>query len=493
MTESAPGGPAVTESAPAPDGPAVTAPAPAVGTASTTAVAGPAQPHPAVPPPRWSRSWWPGVLPVPTGRLAALTVVVAVAGALVPRAGAWALAGLVLVALVVDGALAPPPWRIAVARRLPPVVPLGGTAELAWELGNPTARPVTVGIADELPPSLGAVARRLRADLPAQGRRRATTTCHPTRRGTFTPAGCTVRVVGPLGLATRQSRRDLEGRIEVHPSFRSRDAAELRIRRARILEEGLRSVRGRGSGTEFEALREYVEGDEFRHLDWAATARRDVPIVRTYRAERNQTVLVLLDTGRTTAGLVEGVPRLDHAMDAALALATVATHLGDRTGLLAFGAGVRTLVAPRRDRGQLRRLAGAMHTLEPELAESGSRAAFGTTLARFRRRALLVILTELAPGAVDETLLPALPLLTREHAVVIAAVRDPALSELRDRVPAGVADAYTAAAASDVLAERTRVAARLRAAGARVVDAPPGELAARLCDTYLDVKTRGGW
>ena len=133
-----------------------------------------------------------------------------------------------------------------------------------------------------------------------------------------------------------------------------------------------------------------------------------------------------------------------------------------------------------------------MHTLEPELAESGYPAAFATTLARFRRRALLVILTELAPGAVEETLLPALPLLTREHAVVVAAVRDPAIVELRDRVPTGVEDAYAAAAASDVLAARTRVAARLHAAGARVEDAPPGELAARLCDTYLDVKATGG-
>ncbi|MFO7777161.1 MAG: DUF58 domain-containing protein [Nitriliruptoraceae bacterium] len=450
-------------------------------------------PRPAPPPPRWSRPWWAGVLPVPTGRLAGLTVVAALAAALLPTVGAWLLAALVVVALIADGWAAPAPWQVGVARSLPPVVPLGGTAAVAWQLENPTARSLTVGLTDEFPPSLGVDARRVRARLPAHGRSRATTRCQPSRRGTFTPAGCTVRVVGPLGLATRQARRSLPGRIEVHPSFRSRDAAELRIRRARILDEGARSVRGRGGGTEFEALREYVEGDEFRHLDWAATARRGLPIVRTFRAERNQTVLVLLDTGRTMAGLVDAVPRLDHAMDATLALATVATHLGDRTGLVAFSADVRALIAPRRDSGQLRRLSGAMHALEPELAEAGYHAAFRTTLARFRRRALLVILTELAPGAVEETLLPALPLLTREHAVVIAAARDPALAELRDRAPDGVEDVYAAAAATQVLDERRRVARRLQAAGARVVDAPPEELAARVCDTYLDVKNRGGW
>ena len=458
-----------------------------------TAADTPAHPEPAPPPPRFSRTWWAGVVPVPTGRLAALVLVAAVAALLLPPPAAVLLAAAVLVAGAIDAWLAPAPWRVGVTRELPPVIPLGGGGEIAWQLHNPTGRRLTVGLADELAPSLEAGARRVRARLAPHARTRATSTLSPSRRGTFTPPAVTVRVAGPAGLATRQGRRALPGRIEVHPSFRSRDAAELRVRRARILEQGLRSVRGRGGGTEFELLREYVEGDEFRHLDWAATARRGTPIVRTFRAERNQTVLVLLDTARTTAGLVEEVPRLDHAMDATLALATVATHLGDRTGLLGFGAGVHTLVPPRRDNGQLRRLAGAMHTLEPELGEAGYRAAFATTLARFRRRALLVILTELAPGAVEETLLPALPLLTREHAVVVASVRDPALTRLRDRAPAGVEDAYTAAAASDVLTERERIATRLRAAGVRVVDAPPGELAARLCDTYLDVKARGGW
>ncbi len=461
--------------------------------AGASPVAEAVHPEPALPPPRWSRSWWAGVVPVPSGRLAALLVVAALAALVLPPLAAVVLATTLLVAGAVDAWLAPAPWRVGVARELPPVLPLGRSGEVAWQLHNPRGRRLTVGVTDELVPSLGAGARRVRAQLPAHARTRATSTLSPSRRGTFTPEGVTVRVAGPAGLATRQARRALPGRIEVHPSFRSRDAAELRIRRARILEQGLRSVRGRGGGTEFEMLREYVEGDEFRHLDWAATARRGTPIVRTFRAERNQTVLVLLDTARTTAGLVEDVPRLDHAMDATLALTTVATHLGDRTGLLGFGAGVHTLVPPRRDSGQLRRLAGAMHTLEPELGEAGYRAAFATTLARFRRRALLVILTELAPGAVDENLLPALPLLTREHAVVVAAVRDPALLELRDRAPEHVEDAYAAAAASEVLDGRERVATRLRAAGARVVDAPPGELAARLCDTYLDVKARGGW
>src|SRR5206468_12792589 len=137
-------------------------------------------------------------------------------------------------------------------------------------------------------------------------------------------------------------RRSLPGVLRVYPPFRSRAEAELRIDRARILEVGLRSARGRGGGTEFDSLREYEVDDEFRRIDWAATARAGKAIVRTYRAERNQTVLLLLDAGRTMAGKVElpagvhvtdqgklpGVPRLDHAMDAVMMLTAVATRLG---------------------------------------------------------------------------------------------------------------------------------------------------------------------
>jgi uncharacterized protein (DUF58 family) len=448
---------------------------------------------PAPRPARGSRAWWAGTVPVPTARTAGLVAVVGIAVLLLPvPLPVWPVLVAVAALLVVDGALAPPPWSIGVTRELPGVLPLDGQGRVTWQVTNPRRRPLQVALADELPPSLGAEHRRVGLRLAPAGRGRASAALNPHRRGTFALGGVTVRVTGPLGLATRQAPRALPGRIEVHPSFRSRDAAELRIRRARILQEGQRSVRGRGGGTEFEALREYVEGDEFRHVDWAATARAGHPMVRTHRAERNQTVLILLDTGRVVAGLVEGVPRLDHGMDAALALATVATSSGDRAGLVAFGADVRSVVPPRRERDQLRRLSTAMHALEPELAESGYREAFRTTLTRFRRRALLVVITELAAEAVQETLVPALPLVAREHAVLVASVRDPELVRLRDAPVRAAGDAYAAAAAASLLAERERAAARLRGLGARVVDAPPDELAAALADAYLDVKVRGG-
>jgi uncharacterized protein (DUF58 family) len=313
----------------------------------------------------------------------------------------------------------------------------------------------------------------------------------PTRRGRFTPTTVTLRVEGPLGLAARQGDRRVPGTLRVYPPFHSRDEAELRINKARILEVGLRSAQGRGGGTEFDALREYGVDDEFRRIDWAATARTRKPIVRTYRAERNQTVLLLLDAGRTMAGVVEQVPRLDHAMDAVMMLTAVATRLGDRAGLVAFDSEVRALVGAAHARDQLGRVTEAMFALEPELVESDYRTAFATTLARFRRRTMLVLFTELAEQALTETLLPALPLIARDHIVVVASVVDPAVRRWATSSPVEAAAAYRKAAAVAALADRRRAVARLRGLGAVVVDAPPGRLAPDLADTYLRVKATG--
>lgn len=443
-------------------------------------------------------------MPLPTWRLALVAALGAAAVALLP---AWPLAslllvnGLVLAAAVLDAARAPAPRTLAVQRELPGVVALDAEAPVTWTVSNPTSRSLVVTLADELVGSLRPRRRRVVVRVPPRSRAAAATTLRPSRRGRFAIERLTVRVEGPWGLAARQARRSLPATLRVYPAFGSRDEAELRITRARILDVGLRSAQGRGGGTEFDSLRDYTVDDEFRRIDWAATARGGRPIVRTYRAERNQTVLLLLDTGRVMAGLVRSpgargagwgdVPRLDHAMDAVMMLTAVSTRLGDRAGLVAFSDRLRATVGPGHTRDQLGRVTEAMYALEPELTESDYLRAFTETVARFRRRALLVVLTELIPDAASETLLPALPLVVRSHLVVVAAVRDPSVEHWVQSSPAEASAAYRKAAAAAALAERRRLVTRLRALGAVVVDEPPGRLAPRLADAYLRVKATG--
>ena len=433
-------------------------------------------------------------MPVPTRRLALLAALLSVVVLVLPLDLPWSLLvvdGALVALALADWLLAARPASLAVERELPDVLAFGGEGVVVWRVRNPTGRRVVLTLADELAPSLRAERRRATLVLPPGGGASAATTLRPGRRGRFEIGELVLRVEGPLGLAARQAARQLPAVLRVHPRYRSRDEAELRINRARLLEVGLRSAQGRGGGTEFEALREYGVDDETRRIDWSATARAGRAIVRTYRAERNQTVLCLLDTGRTMAARVADVPRVEHAMDAVMMLTHVASRLGDRAGLLAFDSDVRSVVPPGHGPAQLGRVTEAMYALEPELVESDYRGAFTAALSRFRRRALLVLFTELAEQALTDTLLPALPLILRDHLVVVASVTDPEVAAWAAARPDDADGAYRRAAAVAALEERRRVVARLRGLGATVVDAPPGELAPRLADAYLRVKATG--
>ncbi|HEX7132020.1 MAG TPA: DUF58 domain-containing protein, partial [Iamia sp.] len=235
-------------------------------------------------------------------------------------------------------------------------------------------------------------------------------------------------------------------------------------------------------------LREYSPDDDFRRIDWAATARAGRPIVRTYRAERNQTIMVLVDVGRTTAGRISDVPRLEHLLDATFALVTVATGLEDGVGVVAYDDLVRASLPPSHRPDQLSRVVEATYELEPALVETDHRRALSHTKARHRRLTTVVIATDLTEATVAQTLLPALPLVLRDTTVVVASVTDPEVQGWADTPADDDESAYRRAAATSALDERARLSARLRGLGVTVVDAPPGQLAGRLVDTYLHAR-----
>lgn len=408
----------------------------------------------------------------------------------------WVALGVVelalLLALVVDATLCVAPKRIDVQREFDESVTMGESVVLTWLVANRAERVARVTVTDALWPSLRADRRSVSATLLPGARLRAKAVLRPTRRGRFPLRDVTVRVEGPLRLVNRQATRELDGSVRVMPGYPSREDVQRRIRVPRVLEVGLRSIRTNGGGTEFDQLRDFRPDDEFRRIDWPSTVRLQRPIVKQYRAERNQNVVLLLDNGRVMAGTVGGVPRVEHAMDAVLGVVQAATKLGDRVGMLAFDRQVRSVVVPTNGKSQLGRAAEAMYMLEPDYGESAYLAAFNYATARFRRRSLFIVLTDLVESAVEQALLPALPIITRRHLVVVAAVRDPAVL---DWAAGGdhrwASEAYRQAAAVNLLHQRARAAARLRAAGAIVVDAAPGKLAAELVDKYLEVKASG--
>lgn len=404
----------------------------------------------------------------------------------------WLVEAALVVVLATDAALCQSPSRISVGRSLPDAVTLGEEATLTWAVANRGRRRVKLTVTDALWPSLAAERRRVTATLRPGDVLRASTTLRPTRRGRFPLGDVTVRVESPGRLVSRQATRVVEGGLRVMPAYPSREEIQRRMRVPRVIEAGARSIRTSGGGTEFDQLRDYRPGDEFRRVDWPATVRLQRPIVKQFRAERNQTVVLLLDNGRVMAGTVGGVPRVEHAMDAVLGVVQIAMRVGDRAGLVTFDQQVRSILVPNNARSQLGRAAEAMYLLEPDYGESAYQLAFNAATARFRRRSLFVVLTDLVEAVAEQALLPALPILTRRHLVVVAAVQDPAVAAwAREGSHQWPSEVYRTAAAVGSLDQRARAVARLRAAGAVVVDAEPGRLAVELVDTYLELKAAG--
>ncbi|MFJ5234211.1 DUF58 domain-containing protein [Kitasatospora sp. NPDC088391] len=432
-----------------------------------------------------------------TGRTALIAALGALlVGLVLPS---WAGIGLVmlplLAAVVTDLALAAPVRRLTLERSGEPTVRLGEATSVDLLVGNPSGRPLRGRVRDGWLPSAWAPgtsfdAARHTVTVPAGERRRLTTPLAPTRRGDHHAAKVTVRSLGPLGLAGRQADLDAPWRIRALPPFHSRKHLPSRLARLREL-DGRTSVLTRGQGTEFDSLREYLPGDDVRSIDWRASARRSTVAIRTWRPERDRHVLIVLDTGRTSAGRVGDAPRLDSALDAALLLTALATKAGDRVDLLAFDRRHRAAVAGRSPAEILPAFTDAMSQLEPALIETDLRAMTSTALRMAPHRSLIVLLTGLDAHQIQDGLLPQLPLLTKRHEVVLASVADPRLDELVDTPRLTVKDVYGAAAAEQTRADRRRAAELLTRRGITVLDSPPDSIAPALADTYLSLKAAG--
>lgn len=423
-----------------------------------------------------------------TGR----TALVAALGVLVAPLGPawlWAVEGLLLLGVGLDLARAGRVADLAMSRSGATSTRLGQPVEVTLLVTNTGRRRVRGVLRDAWLPSAGATPRTQQVDIPPGERRRLTTRLTPTRRGDRTAADVTVRSVGPLGLAGRQRRHRVPWSVRVLPPFTSRKFLPEKLARLREL-DGAVTLNRRGQGTEFDSLREYVDGDDVRSIDWRATARRGDVVVRTWRPERDRRLVCVLDTGRTSAARVGDIPRLDAALDACLLLAAVAARAGDRVDLLAADSVVRASVEGASRTEVLPTLVQAMAPLEPALVESDARLVVAEVLRRERKRALVVLFTSLDPAPIEHGLLPVLGGLTTRHTVVIASVGDPRVAELATR--RGDTEAvYEAAAAERALAERRRVTAHLRRRGVTVVDEPADLFASRVADVYLSLKAAG--
>ena len=412
---------------------------------------------------------WPGTLAV----LLALDV-------------AWVLA------LLADAFLAPRAGALEVTREAPVSFSLGRRFIIRYRWRHTRRRRLRVEVKEHLPEPLGgAITPLRRLALPAYLTVEEQLELEPVRRGIGSGGRIDLRVLGPLGLAWRQSRIEAPWTATVYPSLRGAWLRALPIQSIRRREAGLRSVRHRGEGRLFEGLREWVPGDDTRTIDWKATARRGKPIARQYEDERRQQVMLVVDAGRLLTAEVEGVPRLESVISAALHLAHAAVEHDDNVGLLVFADTIQRYVPPGRGRRSLRAVLEGLAAAEGRLVESDYPAAFRYLATRSRKRALTVLFTDVIDRTASEALVAQSATLRPRHLPLAVTLRNPEMEALASARPAGAAQAFQRAAAEELLGARESALTEMRSRGVMVLDVAPSGASSALVERYHLLKRKG--
>ncbi len=432
----------------------------------------------------------------PSRRLVVLSGMVAAASLVVvimPDAWRFVLAAnlVILAVALLDLWLAAKPGTISASRRAPSRWFVLKTETVTVRVVNSSRQALTVHLIDDSPARVRDAAPTLAVRVGPSGENEATYQLTPLSRGRQTFGALHLRYASPLGLWDIGRTVPAAANMDVYPNLALLDHYRLLAIADRTETTDARTIRRLGASAEFESLREYAFGDDTRKLDWKATARRGRLIVRQERAERNQTVLLLIDSGRLMNAEEDGVSKLDHAINAALLLAHVALSRGDRVGLCAFSHKVHAWLAPRGGQAQGRLIGETLYDLQGDYRESDHAKALQLLANRHPKRSLVVAITDFIDATTAADLVTHIGQAARRHVVLLAALQDRFLARA-SQAPVRVSrEGFRRAAALDLLHDRREVLEQIRHRGGLVLDATPADLSPRLLNRYLEVVLRG--
>ncbi len=309
-------------------------------------------------------------------------------------------------------------------------------------------------------------------------------------RGEQELGGAGLRVVAGLGLWVLQLRYNGHGPVRVYPLIEELTRGDLFAHRRRLYGIGQHFSRKYGRGTEFDQLKDYTPDDEYRNINWKATARRGQPVVNQYRVEQSRDLMLLLDCGRLMHMEIAGRPRLDRYLDAAAQLGYIALSQRDRVGLIAFDTEVRAFVPPGRVSRQMDNLIEAMFDLRPRFVESDYARAITTLKARSPKRGMAVLFTDLLDSVSSRYAVANLARLARTHLPVVVILDDPAVEQIAARPVRTVQDVYDRVAGEQFVSDKQRTLTQLKAQGCLIINVAAERLNAAVVDEYLQIKAR---
>ena len=399
---------------------------------------------------------------------------------------------MLIVVVLVDVRISRLPNGVSIRRSFSGRFAIGGETQVSVIVTNLSSDALQVQIKDEYPPAFSIDSAR-DADMTIEPET-ATSLVYgltPPKRGSFEFGKVAVRHLTRLGLAWRQSTAFKSETVKVYPNLHRAREAELKALGARSLVSSHRKSSWRGEGREFESLRDYVRGDELRHISWTATARRGKPTTRQYQIERDQTILIALDAGRLMTGRIENETKLDLAIHSALSLMSAAARGGDNSGLLVFGRRVKTYIPPQRGHEHIDAVLEALYSIEPEMIEPSYARAFQFVASNCKRRALVVVLTDLVDEEGSKQLLTSLKLLRPRHLPLVVTIGDRDLKKVVRTEPSNIKDVFTQSVAEEIIFRREAALRLVEAQGGLALDVTASTLVPKLLETYLKVKEQG--
>jgi uncharacterized protein (DUF58 family) len=397
---------------------------------------------------------------------------------------------IVLLAFVIDYLRLPKPAELIVERAWLAAPSLSNPTEVQLTLKNQAKLGITGALLDDLPLELLEQTATLRLSVPGQTASSTSYSILPSQRGDLTARQVYVRYQSAAQLAERWAVANLRQTVRIYPDLEDVKRHSMYLVRSRQIELQKRTLRHRGLGREFESLREYQEGDEFRDICWTATARRGKLVTKLHQMERSQAVWIVVDSGRLLRARVEGLCKLDYAINAALTLAHLALHSGDRVGLLAYGRRLFQRLPPARGSAHLRQILDKLAVVQPEIAEADHIKAASNLMWLQKRRSLVVWLTDLAETSMTPEVIEGASKLLSRHLVLFVVIAQPDLRRMAMQRPANREQMYETVAAQDMMQRRELLLSRLRQRGALALEVAPGSLSTGLVNQYLAIKER---
>lgn len=322
----------------------------------------------------------------------------------------------------------------------------------------------------------------------------------PLRRGIYRFEDIHLRCWGILGLVIRQRHIAAATDVKVYPNLQAVRQYELLVRRGLLGQLGLKNSRQFGEGTEIERLREYAPDDDFRRIDWKATARHRKPIVREFETERSQDVIIMLDTGRLMASPIvldashaseqTAMIKLDYAINATLMTGYVSTLKGDKVGLIAFADTVHQYLAPRPGKKQFLTMLESIYALQVQSVEPDFERAFTYLASKQRKRALVILFTDILDRDAAEGLATYVAQLSRHHLVVCVTLMDSTIIALAAQKLTDSKSVYQKTIAEKLLEEKQATLEILRRRGVITLDVPAHQLTMTVVNKYLELKAK---